>query len=362
MTFDKDIEILKGLTETQACSGNEENIRQYIIELIKPFSDKIETDILGNLFCIIEGQKETMDKKKIRILLDAHMDEIGFMVRYIDKEGFIRFSQVGGQNPRILPGQKVTIHSTSGEEILGIIGESPIHLIKPDDRKKPIKMEELFIDVGLSSAEEVKKYIAVGDYIILKQECIVFKGAKRICSKAFDDRAGCFILIKLIMKLSQMKDKLDKDVIFQFASQEEIGVRGATVGAYRFSPDIGIAVEVTHAIDFPGISKDKHYECNLGSGVSISVGPNLFSKLTKLLINTAKEEGIPYVLEAEPQPTPTDARAIQMTKAGIPCALISTPLRYMHTNIETIEYQDLIHTFHLIKAFLLKDLNESIHP
>jgi len=359
MTFESDFEIIKGLTEIQACSGDESKIRQYIKGLVEPHCDNIETDVLGNLFCYINGQAST-DGTKLKVLLDAHMDEIGFMVRYIDKKGFIRFSQVGGQNPRILPGQKVTIHSTSGEDIIGIIGEKPIHLIKPDDRKKPVKMEELFIDIGMSSDKEVKEIISVGDYIILKQECIAFKGNKRICSKSFDDRAGCFILIKLITELSQIKDKLDKDLVFQFASQEEIGVRGATVGSYKITPDLGIAVEVTHAIDFPGISKDKHYECNLGSGASISVGPNLFSKISKLLIDTAKEENIPYVLEAEPRPTPTDARVIQMTKAGIPCALVSTPLRYMHTNVETIEYQDLIHTTSLLKAFLLKDLKTAI--
>ena len=120
MTFEEDFEIIKKLTETQACSGNEENIRNYIKSVVEPYSDKIETDILGNLFVFIEGQVKT-DQSKLRILLDAHMDEIGFIVRFIDKNGFIRFSQVGGQNPRILPGQKVTIHSSSGEEILGII-------------------------------------------------------------------------------------------------------------------------------------------------------------------------------------------------------------------------------------------------
>ncbi|MHA1438273.1 MAG: M42 family metallopeptidase [Promethearchaeota archaeon] len=286
--------------------------------------------------------------------------QIGFMVRYIDKKGFIRFSQVGSQNPRILPGQKVVIHSSSGENIIGIIGEKPIHLISPDDRKKPIKMEGLFIDVGMADDKEVKKYISVGDYIVMKQECTAFKGNKRIFSKALDDRAGCFILIKLIMELSKIKHKLNKDLIFLFATQEEIGVRGATVGAYKISPDIGIAVEVTHAIDFPGINKDKHYDCSLGSGPSIGIGPNLHPGLSKLLIETAKEENIKFILEAEPRPTSTDARAIQITKSGIPCVLVATPLRYMHTNIETIEYNDLILTIKLLKSFLLKDLNLAI--
>lgn len=355
MSFEEDIEIIKNLTEIQSCSGNESKIREYITSLVNPYCTNIEVDVLGNLSCKIKGTAK--QGKKIKVLLDAHMDEIGFMVRYIDKNGFIRFSQVGGQNPRILPGQKVTIHSSSGEDILGVIGETPIHLLKMEERKKAARLEDLFIDIGLENDKQVKKIISVGDYITIKEECVVLKGNKRICSKAFDDRAGCFVLIKLIRELSSFKNQLDKEVIFQFASQEEIGVRGATVGAFKNFPDYAIVVEVTHAIDFPGISKDKHYECNLGSGVSISVGPNLYPKLSKELIEAAKKEKIPFILEAEPRPTGTDARAIQMTKTGIPCAVVSTPLRYMHTNIEIIEYQDLLHAIHLIKSFLLGDFD-----
>ncbi|MFX1443541.1 MAG: M42 family metallopeptidase [Promethearchaeota archaeon] len=359
MLFETDFQIIKKLTEIQSCSGDENEIRHYIKQLIEPYCDKIETDVLGNLFGFIIG-KAKIEGSKLKILLDAHMDEIGFIIRYIDKNGFIRFSQIGGQNPRILPGQKVTIHSSSGEEILGIIGEIPIHLKKQEERKKPIKMEELFIDIGMSSADEVKKIISVGDYIVLKQDCMAFKGNKRICSKSFDDRAGCFVLIRLIMELSKDTKQLDKDLIFEFAAQEEIGVRGASTGAYKISPDIGVVVEVSHAIDFPGINKEKYHECSLGSGVSIRIGPNLYPKLTRLLINTAKEESIPFTLIAEPRPTPTDARAIQVTKSGIPCALISVPLRYMHTNVEVIEYQDLLHTINLLKSFIMKDLKSEI--
>ncbi|MGV9197636.1 MAG: M42 family peptidase, partial [Promethearchaeia archaeon] len=299
--------------------------------------------------------------KKLRVMFDAHMDEIGFIVRYIDEDGFIKFSQVGGQNPRILPGQKVTIHSTAGKDIKGVIGEKALHLIKKKDRKKTTDIEDLFIDVGLKSAKEVKEFISVGDYITLIQECTAFEGNERIFSKAFDDRAGCFVLMKLIMELSQVKNKLNKDLIFEFAAQEEIGVRGATVGSYNISPDMAVILEVAHAIDYPGVSKDKYYECNLGSGTSIRVGPNLLSKLSKLLIETAKEEELSYILKAEPRPTPTDARAIQMTKSGIPCALVAVPLRYMHTNIETLEYGDLISTVELLKHFTLKDLKSAIN-
>jgi len=353
---EEDFKLLKLLTEIQSCSGNESAIRNFIRETVKEYCDKVEVDYLGNLICSISGKGAANDK--LRILLDAHMDEIGYIVRYIDDNGFIRFSNVGGQNPRILPGQKVTIHSTSGEDIIGIIGEKPIHLLKDNEKKKTSKIEDLFIDAGFTSKEEVQEVISVGDYITLKQEFTPFRNKNRFFSKSLDDRAGCFILIKLIKEFSNLKDKLDKDLIFLFAAQEEIGVRGATVGSYRVSPELAIATEVTHAIDFPGINKEKYKDCSLGDGVCIRVGPNLYSKISKMLIEIAKKKNIPYILSAEPRPTPTDARAIQMTKQGIPCGLIAAPLRYMHSNIETMEYNDLVHCVKLLKEFLLKDLND----
>ncbi|TXT66338.1 MAG: Endoglucanase [Promethearchaeota archaeon] len=361
MSFEEDFTLLKKLTEIQSCSGNETKIREFIRQMVQNKCDKIETDYLGNLICYfnkIRNIPTNAEKKPFKVLLDAHMDEIGLIVRIIDKNGFIRFGNVGGQNPRILPGQKVTIHSSSGENIIGIIGEKAIHLLEKQEREKASKIDELFIDIGMDNGEEVKKYISVGDYITLEQECTAFKGKKRIFSKAFDDRAGCFILIKLIDDLFAIKEKLKVELIFQFAAQEEIGVRGATVGTYHTNPEMGIVLEVTHAIDYPGLNNNKFYECGLGAGVAIAVGPNLYPRLTKLLIETAKEEEIPFILKPEPRTTANDARAIQITRAGIPCACISVPLRYMHTNIETIEYQDLIYTIKLLKVFLLKNLKE----
>lgn len=359
MSFEEDFPIIKQITETQGCSGNEHKIRNYIRSLVEPYCDLIETDMLGNLICILKGAGG-INGEKLKILLDAHMDEIGFIVRYIDKNGFIRFEQIGGQNIRILPGQTVTVHSTSGEDIIGIIGEKAIHLIEKEARNKISKFDELFIDVGMDSKEEVNEFISVGDYITLKQECTAFHTQKRIFSKAFDDRCGCFVLVKLIQELSQKKEELENDFIFLFAAQEEIGVRGATVGSYKVNPDIGIAVEVSHAIDFPGVNKDKFYECELGGGVTINVGPNFLTKLSKLLIETAKEQEIPFFLKAINRASPTDARAIHLTKEGVPCSLVGVPLRYMHTNVETIEYRDILHAVNLLKHFLLKDLRKAI--
>lgn len=358
MSFEEDFKIIKNLTEIQGCSGNESKIRDYTQELIAPFCVKTEIDSIGNLFGFIEGLKS--NDSKLNILIDSHIDEIGFIIRFIDKKGFIRFSQVGGQNPRILPGQIVTVHSSAGEDIVGLIGEKPIHLLDQEERKKLSKLQDLFIDIGAKDEKECKELVSVGDYITLKQQCTQMVRNKRIFAKSFDDRGGCFVLIKLIMELSQMVEQFPHNLIFLFASQEEIGVRGATVGAYKISPDVGISVEVTHAIDFPGISKDKYYDCSLGCGTSISVGPNLHPKLSKLMIDVAKKEGYPFIIEAEPRPTGTNARAVQMTKVGVPCALLSTPVRYMHTNIETLQYSDLINTKNILKAFVLSDISGAL--
>lgn len=361
MSFEEDFKLIKTLTEIQSCTGNEGEVRRFISELVEPYCDKMETDYLGNLFCYINGEKEPQDgEPKLKVMLDAHMDEIGMIVRYIDKNGFIRFSQVGGQNPRILPGQSISILSEEGEEILGIIGEKPIHLIKQDERKKTAKMEDLFIDIGASSKEDAEKHVNVGDYITFKQECRHFKDTERIFSKALDDRAGCFILIKLLMTFSEIKQELDKDFIFLFAAQEEIGVRGATVGSYKVHPDIGIAVEVTHAIDYPGVSEDKFHKCSLGDGIAIATGPNVFPKFVKLMIEIAREKDIKYALTAVPRAASNDGRAIQLTKTGIPTSIVAMPLRYMHTNIETMDYKDILATFELLKAFLLMDLRSAI--
>ncbi|MBD3211188.1 MAG: M20/M25/M40 family metallo-hydrolase [Candidatus Lokiarchaeota archaeon] len=357
MTFKEDFKLLKELSELQSCSGNESDIREYIKDTIKDICDAIETDYLGNLICYLNSSSKRKSPG-LKILLDAHMDEIGFIVRFIDKNGFIRFSQIGGQNPRILPGQKITVHSSVGENIIGIIGEKPIHLIDKKERKKTSDIEDLFIDIGLASKEEVEKYVSVGDYITLQQECTAFTGNKRLFSKAFDDRIGCFVLIKLIQELGKNKQNLPHKLIFLFTSQEEIGVRGATVGTYNITPDIGIAIEVTHAIDYPGLSKEKYYECTLGSGVSISIGPNIYAPLAQKIISLAKDEQIPFILEAEPRQALNDGRAIQLTKQGIPTAILSVPLRYMHTNIEMVEYQDILYLIDLVKAFLQKDLGQ----
>ena len=358
LSFEEDFKIIKNLTEIQGSSGNESKIREYIEKTIAPYCSKTEVDSIGNLFGYIEGEKG--GESKLNILLESHMDEIGLMIRLIDKNGFIRFHQVGGQNPRILPGQTVTIHSSSGDDIIGLIGEKPIHLQEQEERKKTSKLEDLFIDIGAKDKEECNKLVSVGDYITLKQTCTQMIANQRIFAKSFDDRAGCFVLIKLIMELSEIKEKINNNLIFLFAAQEEIGVRGATVGAYKITPDISITVEVTHAIDFPGVNKDKYYDCSLGCGTSISVGPNIHPKLSKSMIEIAKKEGLPFILEAEPRPTPTDARAIQITKTGIPCALVSTPVRYMHTNIETLQYSDMINTVKLLRKFLLSNISEAL--
>lgn len=344
-----DMDLLKNLSEIRGCAGHETAIREYIKQIIVPLCDEVKTDTIGNLY----GFKYGKDRSH-SILLAAHMDEIGFMVRFIEKEGFIRVANVGGQNIRLIPGTRVRI-SGSKQDLLGVFGEKAIHLIDTKDRDKVTPLEECFIDVGLSNKEEVEKYISIGDYIEFEQPFQRFVNSTLVNGKAFDDRLGCYVLIHALREISEISKEapLEQTVIFCFSTQEEIGTRGAMVAGFQTKPTSAVVLEVTHGVDYPSVSKSKLVEIDLGKGPSICVGPNLHPMIANALIEAAKNNSIPYQIEPENGPTGTDARSIQVTGPGIPVGLVAIPLRYMHTMIETINLKDLVYTSELITKYLL---------
>jgi putative aminopeptidase FrvX len=288
-------------------------------------------------------------------MLSAHMDEIGFIVRFIDKEGFVRLSQIGGQNPRLLPGTRILIDGIHGE-IPGIFGEKSIHFLGAEERKKTSELKDLFIDLGLPSKEEVEKYISIGDFAEFDQKLQVFPNSTRINGKSLDDRAGCYVLIRALQNISKLREKLKQTIIFTFSTQEEVGVRGATIAGFKINPTLALALEVSFAFDHPNLKKSDFADVKMGNGPTISVGPNLHPKISKKLIDIGKEHNIPFQVTSSNGPTGTDARIIQVTREGIPVGLVATPLRYMHTMIETIDLVDLESTADLITQFLLSDL------
>lgn len=339
-------DVLEKLSNAAGVSGFEENIRKIITEEVKGHVDEIETDNLGNLIMVKKGKA---DGKKI--MLAAHMDEIGLMVRHIDKEGFIKFSKIGGINDQMLLNQEVYIHTDNGK-VLGVLGSKPPHRMKASEKKKVIEYENMFIDIGAKDKEEAEKIVNVGDVITIKREFSELRGSV-VAGKAFDNRVGCLVLIEVMKRV-----KSDANIYAVGTVQEEVGLKGARTSAFKINPDLAIALDVTISGDHPGIKEDEA-PAKLGGGPAIILtdasgrGIITHPKVKKLLIETAEKEKIPYQLEVSEGGT-TDATAIHLTREGIPTGVLSAPTRYIHTPVEVVDIDDIENTVKLLVAALEK--------
>ncbi len=331
--------ILQELSEAVGGSGLEHDVAEIIKKQWQPLVDEIFVDKIGNLIAIKRGVD---NPNKEAIMLAAHMDEIGMMVTEIDKDGFIRFTNIGGIDPRILPAAEVEIHGR--ERITGVIGAKPPHVQKPAERNKSIPIDKLYIDCGLS-LEEAQKIIRVGDFISFKQEYLqltddVFVG------KSIDNRAGVGSLTVALQYLAKMENKID--VIAVATVQEEVGLRGAITSTYSINPAIGLAVDVGFAHK-KGL--DENITLKAGGGPGLAWGPQVHPHIHAQLKEVADREEIPYQPDASPYPGGTDAYAIQITREGVATGLLSIPIGYMHTPVEIINIKDLIRTGRLIAHF-----------
>lgn len=323
-------------------SGSEIENNDSIKDIFRQYCNDVKSDKLGNIIGLKKGLKSDY-----KVMLAAHMDEIGMMVKQIDDRGFIRFAFVGGVDQRILPAQEVIIHGQ--KNIFGVIGTKPPHIQQPEERRKAIKPEDMFIDTGLC-ADEVNKNIMVGDFISFKRNPIELNN-NFFASNALDDRAGVAVIICTLMELEKMN--FDVDVYAVATIQEEVGLRGAIVASYGINPDIGVAIDVCHG-SMPEVPEYETQE--LGQGPVLALGPNIHPKLFERLKELSEEYKIPYQLDPEPASTGTDGWAIQITREGIPTALVSIPLRYMHTTVETICLDDIKMSGRLL-ALLISSLS-----
>lgn len=339
-------DLLKKLSNASGVSGFEDEVREIMINELKNHVDEIEIDNMGNLIAVKKGEK---DGKKI--MLAAHMDEIGLMVRFIDKKGFVKFSKIGGINDQMLLNQEVIIHSDKGK-ILGVIGAKPPHRMKPAEKKKVLEYENMFIDIGASSKEEAEELISIGDPITIKHEFSNLRG-NLVTGKAFDNRAGCYVLIEAMKRA-----KTNATIYGVGTVQEEVGLKGAKTSAFKINPDMAIALDVTISGDHPGIKfEDAPAKINKGPGIILTdaSGRGIITHpmVKKLLIDVADEEEIPYQLEVSEGGT-TDATAIHLTREGIPTGVLSVPTRYIHTPVEVISLEDIENTIKLIVAVIEK--------
>ncbi len=337
-------DFLRALINSHSPSGFEKDSATLWKHRVKKFVDEVRVDVHGNVISLLNGEG------KPRVMLAGHIDEIGYMIKYVDNDGYIYFSTIGGIDPHLMPGQRVLIKGKKGD-CLGIIGRKPIHLLEEAERKNVSKLENLWIDIGAKNKKETLAKISIGDPALPAVGFDVLNGSK-VIGRGFDDRAGAFVVGEVMRLLSERK--FSASVYGVATVQEEIGLRGAHTSAYGISPDVGIAVDVTFATDVPGIDKKRLGEMKVGAGPVIARGPNVNPKIFELLVKTAEKEKIPFQIEAISRGTGTDANIMQLTKSGVATGLVSIPNRYMHTPVELVDIKDLENAAKLIAAFVVK--------
>jgi endoglucanase len=326
--------LVKRLTETYGPSGHEQFIRELIRDEIKGLADDARVDALGNLI----ARKKGIGAKGMKVMLAAHMDEIGVIVTHVDEKGFLRFASIGGVFPNTLVGHRCLFENG----MVGAFGQE-----KKDSSRSEVKMDKMFIDVGLASAKDAP--VGVGDAAGFWRDFVDL--GDRMMSKAMDDRIGCAVLIQTMRELKRSPH----EVYFVFTVQEEVGLRGAVTSAYGVQPDLALAVDVTDTGDTP---ESTTMAVALGKGPAIKVkdsGMLAHPGVKRLLVNTAQEAKIPYQLEVLTGGT-TDAMAMQVTREGVPAGCISIPTRYVHTPSETVDFDDVQNAVKLLVNVLSKPI------
>ncbi|MBO5060873.1 MAG: M20/M25/M40 family metallo-hydrolase [Clostridia bacterium] len=321
-------------------SGFEYRINEEIKKLFEPYADEVYIDDMGNVTAVKKCGKQNAKK----VLLEAHADEIGLMVKDIDERGFITIVNVGGVDPRILPSSEVIVHAK--RDIKGVIGAKPPHLQAGGEADKSSKITDMAVDTGLS-ADEVKKLVSIGDSITLSQSSGELLSGQ-LSGKSLDDRASIAALVTVLKNLERFE--LDVDVYAVAAVKEEVGGFGAMTAAYRINPDIAIAVDVCH-----GVTPDNSYSAyELGCGAVVTCGPNIHPKIFDRLMDTAREYNIKTEIDVDGGNTGTDAWVMQVVRSGIPTGLLSIPLKYMHTSVETVAVSDVKAVCDLLTFFVQK--------
>ena len=326
-------ELLKKLAEAHGVSGYEGEIREIVEAEIKPYVDEIRTDGLGNLIATRKGKKPS-------VMIAAHLDEIGLMVKLIEDEGFLRFSTIGGWFDQTLLNQRVVLHSENEVKAYGVIGSKPPHKMKKEEREKAIKSEDMFIDVGACDKEEVEQMgISIGTPVTVDRHFVDLKN-ERVSCKAFDNRSGVAIMIEALKRANT-----DFEVYAVGTVQEEVGLKGARTAAFGLNPDVALAIDTDIAGGHPGIEKkDTTVEMDKGPVITVSdaSGRGIITppSVLKWLKETATKHNIDYQLSVSEGGT-TDATSIHLTRSGIPTGVIGVPTRYIHSPVELLSLKDL---------------------
>ena len=330
---DKSLKFLEKLVNTPSPTGHETRGQRVWLDYVEKFADTTYSDAYGNCVAVLNKGGSP------RIMLAAHADEIAMAVNYIDANGYIYVRRMGGIDAAITKAQRVTIHNSKGP-VLGVVGNVAPHLTKMEGEPKAPKIHDLFIDIGVSSTKEAEKLVRVGDPITLNDQFEILRGDLAV-ARAFDNRIGTFAVAEALRLLSESKGKLKAEVCAVSNIQEEVGLLGARQIAYSLHPDIALVVDVTHATDYPTVSKTQHGDTKVGSGPAITHGGCNHPEVVKRLEHIAESLKIPLQHEAMSASSGTDTDVIFWTRGGIPSALISLPNRYMHSPVEVVSLKDL---------------------
>ncbi len=334
--------ILQDLIAAPSPSGFEQPAQAVYRRAVEPFADEVHTDVLGNTYAVVNP------KGSPKIMLAGHCDEIGFLVSHINGEGFIYFNPIGGHDANITVGQRVYVHTENGP-LLGVIGKKPIHLMEEDERGRKTVLYDLFVDIGAQGKAAVVEKVAIGDPITYAPGFDVLQG-DLIVAHAFDDKVGSYAVSEAVRLL---KGRTIQAAVYGVSTvQEEIGLRGARTSSYLTGATVGLAVDVGFAVDYPGMNKNRQGDAELGKGPVLSRGANINPQVFKMLCEAARDENIPFQVNAAGGGTGTDANAMQLNQSGMATGLLSIPLRYMHTPCEVVSLADIDNTARLMAAFI----------
>jgi putative aminopeptidase FrvX len=337
--------LLKLFADAHGMSGFEDNVAELLRRELEPLVDEVRTDNMGNVIGIRNGEGP-------KVMVAAHMDEIGLAVSHIDDEGFLKVVSVGGFSDQIILGQRVLIHGHDGKVLVGVVGARPPHLMDAEERKKMVKVKEMFVDCGANSAANAAEIgVEIGSPITLDRQ-FARLGNDFVTGKAFDNRAGVVMMVSALQRLQGRTVKATIQAVGTV--QEEVGLKGARTSAFGLEPDVALATDVTIPGDHPGVSKNECHVC-ASKGPSITIldagGRGVIAPrpVVRWLRESADSESIPYQLMVGDGGN-TDATAISITRAGIPCSVISCPTRYIHTPVEVLSLRDLDNGAALIAA------------
>lgn len=341
--FSKDSDLyLTKVVDTPTPSGFEQEGQKLFERFVNQYVDELYSDTLGN----VVAHKKNPGKKKL--MITAHIDEVGFMVKYIDENGMLYVVPIGGIDLMLLPGTRLAVHHGENS-FLGVVGRKPIHLLNEKERVS-FSIEDTWLDLGFKSREHALQSVSVGDPVTFSTECVQMSD-DFITTRSADNKIGSMIMLELMRELHGCAT--DYDIYYVSTVQEEIGLRGAMPAVMQIQPDIAIVVDATHATDYPNVNQKLCGDVRLGSGPSLCVSPDTDRSLIEQLKEAADKSGIPYQMEGHPNASGTEARAIQLQCKGIQTAIVSYPVRYMHSPSEVVSISDIKNCVALLKAFLV---------